>query len=176
VKFFTIPNILSLARLPLAALFVLADTTGQRIAIVAAVALSDLADGYLARRIRSHDPRSGQLIDPITDKLFVVIALTAFAVRREISAPALLLLIMRDLYASIGFFVLKALGWQIDFKARMSGKFVTVLQLAVLFALLFWRTGVRYLLAAVLVSSIIAIVDYTHAALRQRTEMLRMRA
>ncbi|HEX6557970.1 MAG TPA: CDP-alcohol phosphatidyltransferase family protein, partial [Longimicrobiales bacterium] len=65
MKLLTLPNLLSLARLPLAAAFVLADTTKARIVIVAAVALTDLADGFFARRIRSHDRKAGQLVDPI---------------------------------------------------------------------------------------------------------------
>jgi CDP-diacylglycerol--glycerol-3-phosphate 3-phosphatidyltransferase/cardiolipin synthase len=171
VKLFTIPNILSLARLPLAAAFVLADTTGARIAIVAAVAVSDLADGYLARHIRSHDRRAGQIIDPITDKLFVLIALIAFAVRRDITVGTLLLLISRDLYTSFAFFILQLLHWRIQFRSRLSGKAVTVFQIATLFALLFWRRAVRTLVWVTVVASAFAIFDYTRAALRQRREL-----
>lgn len=168
MKLLTLPNLLSLARLPLAAAFVIADTTTARIIIVAAVALSDLADGFFARRIRSHDRRTGQIVDPVTDKLFVLIALTAFAVRRDISVGQLLLLLARDIYTTFGFFILKALHWKIEFRARLSGKTVTVLQLAALFALLFWRAAVRPLIWATTLLSVFAILDYTRAAMRQR--------
>lgn len=168
MKFLTLPNLLSLARLPLAAAFVLADTTAARIAIVAAVGLTDFADGFFARRMRSHDRSAGQLVDPITDKLFVLIALAAFAVRRDITVAQLLLLLARDIYTTLAFFILKALDWKIQFRARLSGKTVTVLQLAALFALLFWRAAVKPLIWVTTVASVVAIVDYTRAALRQR--------
>jgi phosphatidylglycerophosphate synthase len=171
LKFVSVPNALSLARLPLAAAFVLANTTALRIGIVSAVAVTDLADGFLARRLRGHDRRSGQIVDPITDKLFVLIALIAFAVRRDITVGTLVLLLIRDIYATIGFFLLKALRWKTEFRARISGKTATVFQLATLLALLFWHAAVRALVVATVIISLVAIVDYTRVALRQRRQL-----
>jgi phosphatidylglycerophosphate synthase len=174
-NFVTLPNLLSLARLPLAAAFVLADTTTARIAIVAAVAVSDLADGFFARRMRSHDRAAGQIVDPVTDKLFVLIALIAFAVRRDITAPQLLLLLMRDIYVTFALIIiLKVLHWQhLSFKSRLLGKGVTVLQIACLFALLFWRAALLPLLWATAVVSVFAIIDYTRVGLRQHKTIRR---
>lgn len=171
-KIASLPNLVSLARLPLAAAFALADTTTARIVIVAAVAFSDLADGFLARHIRSHDRAAGQIVDPVTDKLFVLIALIAFVVRRELAIWELLVLISRDLYTSAAFFLLKARGWRIQFRARLSGKAVTVLQIATLFTLLFWHAAVHTFLIATAALSAFAIFDYTRAALRQRRALL----
>jgi len=168
MKLLSLPNLLSLARLPLAAAFILADTTAARIGIVAAVGFTDLADGFFARRSRSHDRALGALVDPMTDKLFVLIALAAFAVRREIGILDLMLLLARDIYTTFGFVLLKVLGWKIQFRARLSGKTVTVLQLAALFALLFWRAAVKPLIWATALLSVVAIVDYTRAARRQQ--------
>lgn len=168
MKLITVPNLLSLARLPLAGAFVLADSTSARVAIVSAVALTDFADGFLARRIRGHDRRAGQLVDPITDKLFVLIALVAFAVRRELTIGQLLLVLARDIYNSAAFALLKWRRWQISFKARFSGKTVTVLQLALLLALLFWQAAVRPLIALVVLASAAAMIDYTRAGVRER--------
>lgn len=168
MKLFSFPNLLSLSRLPLAAAFLVVDSVSGRAAIVAAVGVTDLADGFFARRMPSHDRRSGQLVDPITDKLFVLIALMAFAVRGDITIGVLMILLARDIFATFGFLLLKALHWPIQFKARLSGKTTTVLQLAVLMALLFWPAAVRPLVLLVAVASIIAIADYSRAALRQR--------
>ena len=145
----------------------LADSTTARVVIVALVALSDIG-GFFARRIRSHDRSSGQIVDPVTDKLFVLIALIAFAVRRDITVGQLFLLLTRDIYNTFAFFILKALHWKIEFKARMSGKTVTVLQLACVFALLFWRAAVGPLVWLTAAASVFAIQDYTRFALRRR--------
>lgn len=168
MKLLSLPNLLSLARLPLAAAFLLVDSLTGRAIIVAAVGLTDLADGYFARRMPSHDRRSGALIDPITDKLFVLIALLAFAARRDISIGMLLIVLARDIFNTLAFFALKALKWPIQFRARLSGKVTTVLQLAVLVALLFWRAAVAPMVYLVGLASFVAIVDYSRAALRQR--------
>jgi phosphatidylglycerophosphate synthase len=168
MKLLTFPNLLSLSRLPLAAAFLIVDTVTGRAAILTIVALTDLADGYFARRMPSHDRKTGQIIDPITDKLFVLIALLAFAVRRDISIGELLILLARDIFNTVGFFILKALDWQIEFKARLSGKTTTVLQLAVLMALLFWPAGVRPLVIVVGLASVIAIADYSRVAFRRQ--------
>ena len=168
MRVFSFPNLLSLLRLPLAAMFLLVDSTVARIAVVGAAALSDFADGYFARRMRSHDRRSGQLIDPITDKLFVLISLIAFVVRRELTFVQLLIVLARDIYNSLAFFWYKALKWRMDFRARLSGKTVTVLQLALLLALLFWRPAVQPLIWIIGAASLFAIVDYTRAGIRKR--------
>ena len=51
---FTLPNIITLVRLPLAVLFLVADTTPQRLAILGMASASDFVDGWLARRSRRH--------------------------------------------------------------------------------------------------------------------------
>lgn len=168
MRLFTIPNAVSMLRLPLAAAFLITDSTLGRVLVVCAAALSDFADGFLARRIRSHDRRAGELVDPITDKLFILIALITFAVRRELSVGALLIVLVRDLYNSIAFLLLKVWRWPIDFKARLTGKTVTVLQLLLLLALLFWQAAVRPMVWIVGVTSLVAILDYTQAGIRKR--------
>jgi phosphatidylglycerophosphate synthase len=168
MKLLTVPNLLSLSRLPLAAAFLIVDSIQGRAAILAAVAVTDLADGFLARRMPSHDRSSGQIVDPITDKLFVLIALLTFAARRDISVGVLLILLARDIFNTFAFFILRALDWRIEFKARLSGKTTTVLQLAVLMALLFWPRAVQPLVILVAIASLIAIADYSRVALRQR--------
>ena len=168
MRVFSVPNLLSLLRLPLAALFVVVDSTTARIAVVGAVALTDFADGYFARRMRSHDRRAGQLIDPITDKLFVLISLVAFVVRRDLSITQLLIVLARDIYNSLAFLWYKAMKWPMDFRARLSGKTVTVLQLALLLTLLFWRPAVQPMIWLIAVASLFAIVDYTRDGVRKR--------
>lgn len=176
MKLLTLPNVLSLLRLPLAAAFVIADTTTARVVIVVLVALSDLLDGFFARRMRSHDRKSGAIVDPITDKLFVLIALIALLARRELTFGQLLILISRDLYTSIMFIILRSKGWRIDFKSRISGKVVTVLQIATVLALLFWKQAFMPLLLVVAAASLFSMLDYSRVGLRQRKAARSLRA
>ena len=166
-RLLNLPNALSFLRLPLAAIFILTESTLGRAVIIALAALSDMLDGWVARKLRQ-DSGAGQIVDPITDKLFVLTALGTFAVRHELSPWIVVLLLARDIYTSFAFFILRALDWDVRFKARWSGKTVTVLQLAVMLAALVWRGAVLPLVIATAAASAIAILDYTKAILAQR--------
>ena len=166
-RLFTIPNALSFLRLPLAVLFVLTASNAWRATIIVAAAISDGVDGWLARRL-GQDRGPGRILDPITDKLFVLVALATLTARAELSMWMLLLMLARDLYTTCAYVVLKALDWHVLFKARWSGKAVTVLQLSVMLAALVWRAALVPLVIATAAASAVAIFDYSQAILAQR--------
>jgi phosphatidylglycerophosphate synthase len=173
MKLLSLPNLLSLSRLPLAGAFLLVTSTLGRAIIVVLVAATDMADGYFARRSPSHDRRAGAIIDPVTDKLFVLLTIMTFAINRTLGVSALLIVLSRDIFTTFAFFILKAMHSKIPFKSRMTGKVVTVLQLAVLLALLFWSAAVMPLIYVVGFASVVAIVDYSVVALRERRRLAR---
>jgi cardiolipin synthase len=162
-----VPNALSFLRLPLAVIFIITESTVGRAAIIVAAALSDGIDGWLARRWGQHTG-VGQIVDPVTDKLFVLVALATMAARRELSSAVVLVLLARDIYTSVAYFIVKALNWQVRFKARWIGKTVTVLQLCVMLAALVWRAALPLLIVGTAIASVLAIYDYTQAILAQR--------
>jgi phosphatidylglycerophosphate synthase len=164
-----LPNLLSLARFPLAVLFALAETSAMRVLVLGMASATDLLDGWLARRT-GHMTRWGALLDPVADKTFVLIALISFVVRGDLAVRDLLTLLARD----IGTFVGAAVAWLMpgldpkEFRARLPGKVVTVLQLAALLVLCVVRQWLRPLVLAVGLASIVALADYTLALARQR--------
>ena len=166
-RLLTIPNILSLLRLPLALVFILNESAIVRALIIVAAGVSDGIDGWLARKLRQ-DSGAGQIVDPITDKLFVLVALATLTAHGLLAPWMVLALLTRDIYTSFAFFILKALNWHVHFKARVFGKTVTVLQLAVMIAALLWPAAVVPLLAATMLVSLVAIVDYTRVILAER--------
>lgn len=165
----TLPNVITLARLPLAVLFVLADATTERIVILGMASASDFIDGWLARRF-GRTTQSGALLDPIADKTFVLAALTAFVPSGTLSTPAYFVILSRDFATAIGFLV----AWRLpgldprDFKARVPGKIVTVLQLAAILALTVEPRAMRWLVPIIGVVSAISIIDYTLVLHRTR--------
>jgi cardiolipin synthase (CMP-forming) len=166
---FSVPNLITLARLPLAVLFVVADTTAERLVILGMASASDFIDGWLARRFR-RTTKSGALLDPIADKTFVLAALTAFVPMGVISTGAYFVILSRDFATAIGFLV----AWRLpgldphDFKARMPGKIVTVLQLAAILALTIEPRAMRWLVPIIGGASAISIIDYTLVLHRTR--------
>ena len=164
----TVPNLLSLTRLPLAAAFLLVDGRAARIVVVGLASLTDFLDGWLARR--GQTSQLGALLDPIADKTFVLVAILAFLIHGVVNAGEFLIVISRDLATAIGFIVAYMLPG-LDpraFKARWPGKVVTVLQLAALFALLLKPAVFPLLVPLIALASAAAIADYTLVLHRQR--------
>jgi CDP-diacylglycerol--glycerol-3-phosphate 3-phosphatidyltransferase len=159
----TIPSLISALRLPIAAAFFLVDGLLWRGILLLLGAVSDLLDGWVARRF-SLESRTGALLDPIFDKLFVTIALAAFLSGPYLSWWEFLILIYRDLYVGLGYLVCKLRDVEFEFRSRPGGKAATVLQMVTLFVLLLAPERAGLFIVAVGVASAIAIVDYTAAA------------
>lgn len=165
----SLPNVLSLSRLVLAAAFVVFSEPGQRVALILVAALSDWLDGFLARRANLAT-RWGALLDPITDRIFVFTAVCVYLVERQITPVQYLVLIFRDLMTAIGFLVAKSVSWlrPVTFRARLAGKLVTALQLLVLVAVLARPALVPPLIPVIGVLAVVAVVDYTLLLWRER--------
>ena len=141
-----------------------------RIALICLAALTDFLDGWLARRTNTAT-RWGALVDPIADRLFVLVAILMYLLDGELSIIESLMLLLRDIATALGFFVARVVPSlrAVQFKARFPGKLVTVLQLVTLLALVAGARPLMPFVALVAVASALAIADYTHAVLRART-------
>ena len=165
----TLPNMISLSRLGLAAAFVVFKGTNARIAIVVAAGATDFLDGYFARR-RGSASKWGALIDPIADRFFVFTAVSVLLFDNAIQTWQYVVLISRDFMTAVGFLTARAIPWlrKVRFKSRFSGKIVTTLQLITL-AILFVIPGLtNFALFCVGTASLFSIGDYTLALWRAR--------
>lgn len=131
----TIPNFISLLRLPLALMF-LQEHVVYRVAALCLAMASDILDGYLARKYKTTS-RLGTLLDPLTDKLFVMIALGVLFTENRIQIWEAATMLCRDFAVIIfGFY----LAWRgalktYKFQAIICGKITTFIQFSVLLAL-----------------------------------------
>jgi CDP-diacylglycerol--glycerol-3-phosphate 3-phosphatidyltransferase len=166
-----LPNLLSWSRLVLAAGFVATGASEARVGLIGAAAVTDFLDGWLARRVDATS-RWGALLDPIADRVFVLTVVGTFLFTGALSTGAYFILIMRDLATAVGFLVARTIPWlrPVQFKARIMGKVVTVLQLLTLAAVLAFPPAVPVLLACVAIASVVAIADYTLALWRARAK------
>lgn len=166
----TLPNLLSFARIPLAAAFVAVHGTRARLALLVAAALTDLLDGWLARL--GSATRFGAILDPIADKTFILFALSAFLFDGTLSTRDYFIIISRDLATAVGFLVaywLPGLDPK-NFKARWAGKIVMTLQLASLFVLLLEPEWLPWIIWPLAAASAYAIYDYTAFLARVRVK------
>ena len=163
-----LPNVLSLSRLLLAVLFVPAGPAA-RVALICLAGATDFLDGWLARRTNT-TTRWGALVDPIADRVFVLVAIVTYVLNGELSVVESLLLLSRDIATALGFFVARTVPRLrgIEFKARFPGKIVTVLQLVTLLALVVGAQPLRPFIALVALAPALAITDYAHAIWRAR--------
>src|SRR4051794_15516411 len=129
----TIPNLISVSRVALAAGFVASTATELRVGIIGAAAFTDFLDGWLARKTRVTS-RWGAMIDPIADRFFVLTVVATMLFTGMISTGAYFVLISRDLATAVGFLVAKTMPWLRGgtLKARSSGEGGTLLQMLTL--------------------------------------------
>ncbi len=159
-----LPNFLTVVRILLIPVFVVlfSDPTPDRSLAAAIVfvvaAVTDLLDGYLARR-RSQITRLGRLLDPIADKLLVLSALILLVQFDRVAAIVAILIIAREVAVTGVRAIAAAQGMIIE--AETTGKYKMVLQVvAIVFLLLedgvlpaFWYpheigTGLLYMALA----------------------------
>lgn len=168
---FTLPNSISLSRLLLAFAFVVADGDWQRTILISVAAATDFLDGWLARRANTSSV-AGALIDAFADRVFVLAAVSSLLFDGRLTTGQYFVFLSRDIATAIGFMVARFIpGLSVSaFKARMLGKTVTVLQLALLIAVLQVPSLVQPLLILIGILSAVSIVDYTLALSRARKD------
>lgn len=163
-----LPTTITLVRFPLAIAFPLADGLATRTFIVVLAALSEWMDGRLARA-RGEVTRTGELLDPIADKTFVLVVLATLTVEGALPLWTLPLLLTRDIGVTAGALFMLARGERTRMPARMPGKVVTWLQFVALGALLLWPRVAVVAAPAIAAAGLFALVDYARAYRRDAT-------
>ena len=166
----TLPNLVSASRVGLGIAFLLVESVTARLSLIAVASLTDMLDGWLARRTRAAS-RLGALVDPLADRFFALCVVVAYVAGGQLSAWQAVALMFRDVMSIIGWFVARNVSWlrPIAFKARILGKIVTVLQLATFLVVLLAPSWVDGMVLLVFALGFAASVDYTLMLWRNRT-------
>lgn len=133
-------NALTMSRIPLAVVFwVTYGDLRWSLAIVGAAAITDALDGTLARRARTRGSRStaGEWLDPLADKLFMLVVLGAIVVHEQTPWIIVVAICAREFVLVPLGIVYRFVGPRIEhaYKAGALGKATTIAQLAALTAL-----------------------------------------
>lgn len=126
----TIPNLLTMARLILAPLVAWRlseyDVDGAFWLFVAA-ALTDLLDGNLARLLNQRSVL-GAWLDPIADKVMLLSTLTMLCLTDMLPMWLLWLVLVRDIVILLGAEAYRRLTGSLDVRPTLSGKLATALE------------------------------------------------
>lgn len=158
----TVADLFTALRVPLAVAFLLVPHAGWRFAILAVAAASDLFDGFLARRFGSS--RLGAFLDPVADKLFMACAFAVVLLSGALTWYEVVGVLARDLVATGAFLTVSIRRRPSAIPARAGGKAVTVGQCLTLLAFLAESALLRPLAWATGAVAIYAIWDYTRVA------------
>lgn len=166
---FTLPNLVSTSRFALALGFVANDAATVRLALIGIASVTDVLDGWLARRTQLVT-RFGAMLDPIADRFFVLGVVVAYIAGGQLTPLQAALIMLRDVMSVIGFIVARTVSWlrDIPFRARPIGKVVTAAQLFTFFAVLLlpaWVATCAWIVGAL---GAAAAVDYTLMLWRER--------
>jgi phosphatidylglycerophosphate synthase len=170
----TLPNLLSLSRLPLGGLFwiTLGPTPTHAVLALGVMALAagtDVLDGTIARRRGVASAGMGSWLDPICDKLFVGAVLAALYFERGVPLWLLAIIVARELLQLPMVLVYRLFPtlrhWlRYDFRASPLGKAATITQFLAIGALILgWPALVLAWGAFGL--GITALVDYVRRAI-----------
>jgi cardiolipin synthase len=119
----TVPNLISAARLllvPVLGWLLLAGDDLAALIVLALASASDWLDGVLARRLHQVT-RLGQLLDPVADRLFILVTIVALAWRGLLPWWLVGALLLRDLVLGVMQLVLARAGWA-PLQVHLAGK------------------------------------------------------
>ena len=159
----SLPNLLSISRLALAAAFLFTDRLDARIVLVMVAGATDYLDGWVARQF-GPVTRLGAMLDAVGDRFFVFFVICVFLFEGRMTTAEYFLMISRDIMTAVGFVVARGFMPSLHgvvFKARYPGKVVTVLQLMTFLVLLVRPGAATPMIWVIGIVSVWAIVDYT---------------
>ena len=168
----TVPGLLSLSRIPLAACFPLAiGRPGVALAILIAAGLSDVLDGWYARRFQQVTA-TGTALDPVTDKIFVAAVAFTLVARGGLSVLDVVLLGTREIgeLPLVAWIATSRAARQVRAKhpsANLPGKLATAFQFAAVTAAILRSPARDPLVDLTALVGVLAAVSYWARALRQ---------
>jgi cardiolipin synthase len=122
-KKLTLSNVLTVSRLfmlPFIVYFLIRRHQTAAFVIMCGSLLTDVVDGYLARRFHQ-ESELGKLLDPLCDKISLAVILTVLVSMRDLPLWMAVVVVMRDILILIGsFFVYSHRAY--IFKSNIMGK------------------------------------------------------
>ena len=174
----SLPNLLSLSRLPLGGVFWLAlgptatlTNAALALGVMALAAVTDMLDGYVARHRGVSTAGMGSWLDPICDKLFVGAVLAALHIQRGVPLWLLAVIVARELIQLPMVVVYRVFPtlrhWlRYDFRASHLGKAATIIQFLAIGSLVMGWPAAMPLAWGAFGVGLVALIDYVRRAVQ----------
>ena len=142
-----LPNLITLARLALAPVFVLFLNDGDyrwALAVFVIAGVSDGIDGFIAKRFH-YESRLGAILDPVADKVLLVSAYVMLTVQHHVPLWLVIVVVFRDLLIIGGYVVYTSMYGPVHMRPSWISKLNTFVQIAlVVIVLLEQAVGMSY--------------------------------
>lgn len=138
-----VPNLITLVRLglvPVVAYCIVERAYATAAAVFLVAALSDLVDGYIARRFKVVS-RLGALLDPVADKLNMLVATVTLAWQDLVPTWLAVAIVGRDAAIVAGVLAYRAAGRGLEMRPTRLSKANTALEFSVLLLVLVAAAG-----------------------------------
>ena len=170
-----VPNLLSLLRIVLVPVFILAyfadknDVKLLAVLIFAVASLSDFLDGFIARKFQATSDL-GRILDPLGDKLMMISVLVCITVDAIIPIWAVIVAGTKELLMAIGGYVVHRVSKGAVPQSNLIGKTSTVFFFFVCVVLMLFRDipsgAATGLISSALALMLIALASYVHTYIK----------
>ena len=136
-RIWTVPNQITLLRLgflPLFLILISYEHYRWALAVLVVAGLSDAIDGLLARKLNQRSSL-GAYLDPIADKLLLSSSFVILAMKKEITWWLTIIVLSRDILILVVAVVIILIFGYRPFPPSILGKATTMLQIALVFAI-----------------------------------------
>lgn len=136
-----VPNIFSISRIFLTVVFIFCiiyGLFGSALVVFVVAAVTDLLDGYIARKWHC-ESRLGSILDPAADKCLMIFSYIILGLTRFIPLYATVVVVARDISILLVVVACKFYGVHLEFRPLYSSKVNTTLQLIYVIAVLTCR-------------------------------------
>ena len=138
-----LPNIITLSRIvlvPVMAYYLMAEAYRIALPIFLVAALSDLADGYIARRFKLAS-RFGAALDPVADKLNMLVATVLLAWPALMPIWRAIAIVVRDIVIVLGALAYRMALGHLDISPTWLSKLNTFIEFTVLLLIMAAAAG-----------------------------------
>jgi len=170
-----IPNMISIFRIFLVPVFIIVYFTDDRdikfyaVLVYAIAGLSDLLDGYLARRLDAQS-KLGKLLDPLGDKLMTFTVMVCITIDKPILIWAVLVMGAKEILLGIGGIVMHKKAHAELMPANILGKSSTFVFFVVCVTLMLYRdipnVTAMILISVAVLLTLISLGSYLSAYIR----------